>query len=254
MFCPICKAEYREGFTRCADCDVELVYELPAAAIIPHEAVAPGDPEEDPFCSFWKGDDPRVHAELSGLLDGMGIPYKTIRRQDHLFNINTSSAFELGIPFSLFDRAEVAVKEAYGDEEAIQPVSRLLPVDSEHMPGARFGPGAFGPWADPVEENSRGFTVPSIIEPSADPHEPDNLRVRGADRNLGEDDEGGATSEIWSGDEPELTDFIAASLETNEIPFRRDSRVGKYVLYVHAEDEAQAREIVREVVEGVPPE
>jgi len=25
MFCPQCKAEYRQGFTRCADCDVELV-------------------------------------------------------------------------------------------------------------------------------------------------------------------------------------------------------------------------------------
>src|SRR5207253_9810493 len=25
MFCPQCKAEYRQGFRRCADCDVELV-------------------------------------------------------------------------------------------------------------------------------------------------------------------------------------------------------------------------------------
>ena len=29
MFCPTCKAEYRLGFTECADCDVPLVYELP---------------------------------------------------------------------------------------------------------------------------------------------------------------------------------------------------------------------------------
>jgi hypothetical protein len=29
MFCPLCKAEYRPGFTRCADCEVDLVYELP---------------------------------------------------------------------------------------------------------------------------------------------------------------------------------------------------------------------------------
>jgi len=25
MYCPQCKAEYRQGFTRCSDCDVELV-------------------------------------------------------------------------------------------------------------------------------------------------------------------------------------------------------------------------------------
>ena len=29
MFCPKCKAEYREGFTECADCGVVLVKELP---------------------------------------------------------------------------------------------------------------------------------------------------------------------------------------------------------------------------------
>lgn len=29
MFCPKCGAEYREGFTHCPDCDVDLVEELP---------------------------------------------------------------------------------------------------------------------------------------------------------------------------------------------------------------------------------
>src|SRR5262245_63502441 len=29
MFCPKCKAEYRPGFVRCSDCDVELVEQLP---------------------------------------------------------------------------------------------------------------------------------------------------------------------------------------------------------------------------------
>lgn len=28
MFCPICRAEYREGFKECTDCDVNLVEEL----------------------------------------------------------------------------------------------------------------------------------------------------------------------------------------------------------------------------------
>jgi hypothetical protein len=30
MFCPKCRCEYRPGFTRCADCDVPLVEELPS--------------------------------------------------------------------------------------------------------------------------------------------------------------------------------------------------------------------------------
>ena len=35
MFCPQCKAEYRVGFTRCSDCDVELVDQLPVDAPAP---------------------------------------------------------------------------------------------------------------------------------------------------------------------------------------------------------------------------
>jgi Putative prokaryotic signal transducing protein len=30
MFCPRCKAEYRAGFSKCSDCDIELVEQLPA--------------------------------------------------------------------------------------------------------------------------------------------------------------------------------------------------------------------------------
>jgi Putative prokaryotic signal transducing protein len=29
MFCPKCKTEYKKGFSRCSDCDVDLTSELP---------------------------------------------------------------------------------------------------------------------------------------------------------------------------------------------------------------------------------
>lgn len=32
MFCPVCRDEYRRGFTRCATCDVDLVESLTAVA------------------------------------------------------------------------------------------------------------------------------------------------------------------------------------------------------------------------------
>lgn len=35
MFCPSCHSEYREGFTKCANCDVELVATLEVEAITP---------------------------------------------------------------------------------------------------------------------------------------------------------------------------------------------------------------------------
>ena len=35
MFCPICRAEYREGFLECTDCDADLVEDLEPMPEIP---------------------------------------------------------------------------------------------------------------------------------------------------------------------------------------------------------------------------
>jgi len=113
MYCPQCKAEYRQGFTRCADCDVDLVHEPPPAAHgfgTAGETGSHGEDSDDPFCSFWRGDDPRIHAELCELLNEEGIPHKTVRREDHLFNLNSKSGFQIGIPYSQFEKAEAAIK------------------------------------------------------------------------------------------------------------------------------------------------
>jgi hypothetical protein len=193
---------------------VELVYELPAAALAVVEPVEPGDPEEDPFCSFWKGDDPRVHAELCELLDERKIPYKTIRRQDHLFNWNTKSAFEIGVPFSQFDRAEALVKEAYegGGESA---------GEAEAMP----------------------LELPEFVE-EREPH---------AEWEPGDWFPEDATVEVWRGEMAEMGELLAAALGENRI-HARVAAGAAYRLFVLPEDEERAREIVREVVEGVPPE
>ena len=253
MFCPVCQAEYRQGFTRCADCDVELVWELPANAIVAHESAATGDPEEDPFCSFWKGDDPRIHAEICELLDKVNIPHKTVRREDHLFHISNYPAFQLGIPFSMFERGEAAVKEAYGSDEAVEPASRLLPMDSDHTPGTRFDGGCIDSGVRDSRQSSQDSERTPSVESSQDSTGASDYTdsgVTGDDENWNRE----AVVEIWAGDEPELAEFIAASLQINQIQFRHDRSGGKHSLYVLAEEETRAREIVREVVEGVPPE
>jgi len=35
MYCPVCRAEYREGFFECTDCDVDLVEELESLPEMP---------------------------------------------------------------------------------------------------------------------------------------------------------------------------------------------------------------------------
>ena len=230
MFCPQCKAEYRQGFTRCADCDVDLVWELPPEALAVRSQGEPGDPNEDPFCSFWKGEDPRVHAELCSVLDEAGIPHNTVFRRDHLFNLRNYPAYEVGVPFSMFERAENAVKEAYGAE------------DVEDVGAGEFK----GLLAERNVNTIR--KLPETLTPSPEGDIPGPPSAgEGADW-FPED----ATLRVWHTDSGEPGDFLVAALHENGIRCRMDRSGECGELYVLPEDGERAREIVREVVEGRP--
>jgi hypothetical protein len=257
MVCPQCKAEYRDGYARCADCDVPLIDELPAEALVaPEPAASPGDPEEDPFCSFWSGDDPRIHVELCELLDKERIPHKTVRREDHLFRISRYPAFQIGIPFSMFERAEAVVKEAYGSETEPEDAALLLPYEKERVTTTR----AVTPWLPA----SRGFTWSGRDSAekmtSVDDSAPGQSFVETVAEEPREnwDPEGWhpeeATVEIWSAESAEPMDMLGSSLRENQIHYRFTQTGGKHKLFILPEDEKRAREIVREIVEGVPPE
>jgi len=239
MYCPRCGVEYRAGFTRCSDCDADLVWEPPNKAMVARPASdqgydrvpgEPGDPNEDPFCSFWKGDDARVHVELCQVLDDAGIPHNTVFRRDHLFNLSNYAAYEVGVPFSLFQRAETAVKEAYGTDDvgdvgSTELTGRILP---ERSSAPQKLPGTLTP--------APGVDIPG--PPTAGEVEdwfPDDATVR-----------------VWSSGQSEATGFLVAALHENGIRCRVDRAARGAEIYVLAEDEARAREIVREVVEDKP--
>jgi len=213
MFCPQCCVEYRRGFTHCTDCDVDLVDELSEV-----HAASPGDPSEDPFCEFWKGDDPRLLTELCAVLDDAGIPHRTVSRVDRLFNIKRDSTFRVGVPFSLYEKAERAILEAFGADERTGSIAvpTLPPPPSPSTAALGF-----------VEdgENDDAF----------------DFRCR-------ED----ATSEIFSGDPPACANRIEESLHKYHIHFYSVELDGKPHFFVQPIDEAGAREIVKAVVEGVP--
>ncbi len=72
MFCPVCGGEYREGFTRCADCEVQLV-EGP----LPPRVRRKREEDDDPHRLvpvFASADRDVVYAAL-GRLDAMRLPH-----------------------------------------------------------------------------------------------------------------------------------------------------------------------------------
>jgi hypothetical protein len=259
MYCPQCRAEYRQGFTRCADCDIDLVYEPPAAASglgASGDAGAQAENSEDPFCSFWRGDDPRIHAELCELLNEEGIPHKTIRREEHLFNLNSKSGFQIGIPYSQFEKAEAAIKDAYGTEEEQQDAVRLLPYEEGYAAGLR---GAF-PWrpallgftgADDSQDDEPESVAAPVLEKFDIDDPSDNCRPDWDPAKWNPED---ATRGVWSSEDSYPREIIEMALRENQIHARFKKAEGSNAIFVLPEDELRAREIVREIVEGAPPE
>jgi len=255
MYCPQCKAEYRQGFTRCTDCDVELVYEPPPSASGPGKAGARAENPEDPFCSFWRGDDPRIQAELCELLNEEGIPHKTVRREDHLFNMNTKSAFEIGIPFSQFENAEAAIKDAYGTEGEQQDAALLLPYREGYAPGVR---GVF-PWQPLAKGYARavfgrgeepGSAAAAAPEELDADEQAENMPTAWDPTNWNPKE---ATVHVWSVEQPYPREMIEMALRENQIHVRLEKAGRKNTIFVPPGDELRAREIVREVGEGAPP-
>jgi hypothetical protein len=74
MFCPQCRAEYREGFTECSDCRVPLVAELPPEDV----------PEYAELATVLATGHEGIIAVAKSILDDAGITYfvKGERLQD----------------------------------------------------------------------------------------------------------------------------------------------------------------------------
>ena len=272
MICPKCKAEYRRGFTVCADCDVPLVEptELTTRGMIDdtqggadREWVAgtPGDPNTDPFCSFWKGTDLRVCTEICTVLDEAEIPHKMIRRQDHLFNWSHQSPYQIGVPASLYEKAELAIKETFGtnekgsdtrpllSDENSASIQKLLDMPLEEK--LRGRPEAEVPsfwdqltWRD--RRSGAGEESEKEIEdfPAAEEKKAD-------EKNWYPED---ATAEAWDGEPLEAREMIELSLRENGIHVRWETQDGKLRLFVLPGEEERAKEIVREILEAQAPE
>ena len=75
MFCPKFGAEYREGFHRCADCDVELVDSLPEP---PSEGAASDEGVPVDLVEVARTQDSSLLLVFKSLLDGADIPYTVL--------------------------------------------------------------------------------------------------------------------------------------------------------------------------------
>lgn len=133
-YCPECRSEYRPGFTRCADCDVELVDRLPAAP----------SPEKwsEVFCGgFVQADAVRGTLEAAGL--------ETVAPDEYTSNLGWYAPSAIGM-------ARILVRE----EDRVQALEILK--------------GAPGEAAREPEESSKGPGEESAAVPGDAPESQTN--------------------------------------------------------------------------------
>src|ERR1700674_3116451 len=97
MFCPECKAEYRPGFTRCADCDVDLVANL--------TEVKPESEDRSDLREVWTGDEQESCVDTCLTLKEAGIPYEVTQRQTQFLQA-AEAHFKIAVPLSFYKQAK----------------------------------------------------------------------------------------------------------------------------------------------------
>ena len=113
MYCPNCKTEYREGFTRCSDCAADLVSELPTAG---------ADIE---LVNVFETGNPALIAVVESLLDDEGIDFLTRNENlQDMFGGGRLAGFNqiLGpVQFWVREEDVAAAKQLLADLEAPAP-------------------------------------------------------------------------------------------------------------------------------------
>jgi len=225
MFCPQCKNEYRAGFTRCSDCNVNLVHALPTN-------VNPATLVADSSRTIWTGDREEDCVAFCRELREIGIPYRVAQAEvSRSFRMATVWRYEIAVASSDYEKAK-----------------DLLQIDDPESTSS-------------FEEKATTSGNDSVVTELES--EEDNGKDEYAERRAYSEDwfPEEATIEIWTRSvaakdrafKIDETSMVELSLKENLIHFRSDCNGdGVCRLFVMPEDEVRAREIVREIEDSSP--
>jgi len=166
------------------------------------------------FVVLWAGENPILHTALLEELQAADIPF---------------------------------ADKTLGDDE-VAPTADTLPIDWK----PRFG--------FVVTVNSLDLAAAKEVLEKLLDEEPADVEIPAQDATLAEEPplvvttETHPTVEVWYGSDERIAQFLTAAMQENEIPIHLENPGDQTRIYVSAANEKRAREIVREIVEGAPPE
>jgi hypothetical protein len=219
MFCPQCKAEYRPGYRRCADCGINLVDEL---APMQREESARPTQLNDPR-TIWVGDSDTDCVEQCQPLKEAGIPYEVSQLvKDRRRGMQVIWRYELAVSHE----DEARAKELLQLPESVVEWNSETTEEDENQVLLEY-PEHFDSDFDLDEARRRGLYLKAF-----DPED--------------------ACVEVWQEPQGESS-AVASSLRENCIRMRAEPQPdGSRKLFVLPEDANAAREIVREIAGDSP--
>jgi hypothetical protein len=214
VFCPNCRTQYNDGSTRCSGCDRKLVDRLAPETPTPSEA-------KRVVCKVYSYG---AGADVCLRLKSAGIAFEVAQKEYSRSGVSQITwEFAVSVGASHYEEAKRVLKMAVGADE------ELPPVDEAELRAAMELPAE--DWPSPTDSE------------------------RSARWNPQNWDKEEATREVWSGDDADVSSMIEMSLRENYIHSRTMRGVGReWKIGVLPEDEVRAREIVREIMEGIAPE
>ena len=240
MFCPVCKYEFRRGFTHCNTCDVDLVDALPPEEEIDHSAPATAAQLDQPTL-LWSGASGGIFSALTTALDDAQIPYNKEELDARLVFSSQHADLEVWVPAANLREAKPLLDAVLAN-----------PLNSDAAA------------SDVSDFESEG---PVEDELADDDEAGDGVRHNHIARQLYPEE---ATAEVWSGKDENMADMLKSCLEeigincyvhtpdSEEFVDHSDAEQQHYSdapfsIRVLPEDEERARQIIRSITDATPP-
>ena len=221
MFCPVCESEYREGFTKCSDCDVDLVEHLPDDS---------GGSGSFDLAVAWRGSDPSAYSAALAALQDAEIPTQEIANHGQV-------AWGLAIPKPQY---EILVRKM-----DLKAALEMVAPFGERAAWANARDIWKGRTQSKELEGEGSGELTNAID-AADTPAPDDIASEIKPKD--------ATSEVWSGDDRKMAETFKVCLREVGINCVLTADGGRQRVLVLPVAESRAKEIVREIIEQTPPE
>jgi hypothetical protein len=240
MICPECGSEYREGFTHCNDCDVDLV----------EPQADPAEPDAE-LVSVYKSGNPALLPLVESLLRDAQIEFMTTGQ--------SVQALQGAIGISFVVPVEFWVRREYAEQalELLADVDESQAVEDEEQQITR-----------PSSERKYGGAM--ICPECGSEYRAGFTHCNDCDVDLVEPIEGepdAQLTKVWSGTNPAILPLVESLLDEAEIPFMKRGEsiqdffaggrmlglnpvVGPVEFWVRSEHAAQALELLSGVDES----